>query len=124
MVHLGHSYKSRFQTFLVSSLKSTQPDFRILHEIILIKINLCISCLCRHIKSFQPCSTLQPDGLQPARLLYSWNSPGKNTGVGCYFLLQGISPTQRSNWLLLFLLHWQADSSSLAPSENPPLSIS
>ena len=124
MVHLGHSFKSRFQTFLVSSLKSTQPNFRILHEIILIKINLGISCLCRHIKSLQPCSTLQLHGLQPARLLYSWNSPGKNTGVGCYFLLQGISPTQRSNWLLLLLLHWQADSSPLAPSENPHLSIS
>ena len=27
--------------------------------------------------------------------------PGKNTGVGCHFLLQGISPTQGSNWGLL-----------------------
>ena len=26
-----------------------------------------------------------------------WNSPGKNTGVGCYFLLQGIFPTEGSN---------------------------
>ena len=26
-----------------------------------------------------------------------WNSPGKNTGVGCHFLLQGIFPTQGSN---------------------------
>ena len=26
-----------------------------------------------------------------------WDSPGKNTGVGCYALLQGIFPTQRSN---------------------------
>ena len=25
---------------------------------------------------------------QPTRLLYPWNSPGKNTGVGCHFLLQ------------------------------------
>ena len=24
----------------------------------------------------------------------SWNSPGKNAGVGCHFLLQGLSPTQ------------------------------
>ena len=31
---------------------------------------------------------------------------GKNTGIGCYFLLQGIFPTQGS----LCLLHWQADS--------------
>ena len=26
-----------------------------------------------------------------------WDSAGKNTGVGCHFLLQGIFPTQRSN---------------------------
>ena len=25
-----------------------------------------------------------------ARLLCPWDSPGKNTGVGCHFLLQGI----------------------------------
>ena len=28
------------------------------------------------------------------RLLCPWNSPGKNTGVGSHFLLQGIFPTQ------------------------------
>ena len=27
-------------------------------------------------------------GLQPTRLLRPWDSPGKNTGVGCHFLLQ------------------------------------
>ena len=32
-----------------------------------------------------------------------WNSPGKNTGVGCHFLFQGIFPTQGLN---LCLLHW------------------
>ena len=31
--------------------------------------------------------SLQPHGLQPARLLCSWNSPGKITGVSCHFLL-------------------------------------
>ena len=44
------------------------------------------------------------------RLLCPWNSPGKNTGVGCHALLQGIFPTQGSNLHLLSLLHWQADS--------------
>ena len=52
--------------------------------------------------------SLQPYGLQPTRLLYPWNSPGKNTGVGCHVLLQGIFPTQGSNLCLLGLLHWQA----------------
>ena len=45
---------------------------------------------------------LQLHGLQPTRLLCPWNSPGKNTGVGCDFLLQGIFLTQESN---LGLLH-------------------
>ena len=41
--------------------------------------------------------SLQPHGLQPARLLHPWDFPGKNTGVGCHFLLQGIFPTQGQN---------------------------
>ena len=43
-----------------------------------------------------------------------WTVPtsnwGKNTGVGCHFLLQGIFPTQGSNLHLLRLLHRQTDS--------------
>ena len=35
-------------------------------------------------------NSLQPDGTQPARLLCPWDSPGKNSGVGCHALLQGI----------------------------------
>ena len=41
--------------------------------------------------------SLQPHGLQPTRLLCPWDSPGKNPGVGCHFLLQGIFLTQESN---------------------------
>ena len=33
-----------------------------------------------------------PHRLQPSRLLCPWDAPGKNTGVGCHFLLQGILP--------------------------------
>ena len=36
-----------------------------------------------------------------ARLLCPWNLPGKNTGVGCHFLLQGIFQTQELNPHLL-----------------------
>ena len=53
---------------------------------------------------------LRPHGLQPTRLLCPWVSPGKNTGVGCHFLLQGIFLTQGLNLHLLLLLHWQAES--------------
>ena len=38
-----------------------------------------------------------PHRRQPTRLLCPWDSPGKNTGVGCHSLLQGIFPTQGSN---------------------------
>ena len=41
--------------------------------------------------------SLRPRGLQPTRLLCPWDSPGRNTGVGCYFLLQGRVLTQGSS---------------------------
>ena len=41
--------------------------------------------------------SVQPHRWQPTRPLCPWDSPGKNTGVGCHFLLQGIFPTQGSN---------------------------
>ena len=41
----------------------------------------------------QECPTLLwPQGLQPTKLLYLWDFPGKNTGVRCHFLLQGNLP--------------------------------
>ena len=42
-------------------------------------------------------NSVRPYGLWPTRLLCPWNSPGKNTGVGCHALLQRIFPTQGSN---------------------------
>ena len=53
--------------------------------------------------------SLRTYGLQPAKFLCPWDSPGKNTGVGFHVLLHGIFPTQGSNLSLLYLLHWQAD---------------
>ena len=41
--------------------------------------------------------SVQPHGLEPARLLCPWDFPGKNTGVEYHSLLQGIIPTQGSN---------------------------
>ena len=49
--------------------------------------------------------SLQPHRLWPTRLLCPWDFPGKNTGVGCHFLLQGIFLTQESKMSLLCLLH-------------------
>ena len=64
--------------------------------------------------------SLQPQGLQPTRVLCPWDSPGKNTGVGCHALLQGIFLTQGLNPRLLSLLHWQAGSLPLASPGEPP----
>ena len=41
--------------------------------------------------------SMRPHGLQPARLLYPWGFPGKNTQVSGHALLQGIFPTPGSN---------------------------
>ena len=51
----------------------------------------CISCICFLVLVSQLCLTLcDPHELQPARLLHPQDFPGKNTGVGCYSLLQEI----------------------------------
>ena len=52
---------------------------------------LCCAQLLSSIQLFQT------HGLQPTRFLCSWDFPGKNTGVCCHFLLQGIFLTQGSN---------------------------
>ena len=52
-------------------------------------------------------------GLEPTRLLCPWDFPGKNAGVGCHFLLQGIVSAQGSNPCLL---HWQVGSLPLSYS--------
>ena len=45
-----------------------------------------------------------------ANLLCPWDSPGKNTGMDCHALLQGIFLTQGLNPHLLCLLRWRVDS--------------
>ena len=67
--------------------------------------------VCVHAKSLQFCPSL-------------WNTtdrspPGKNTGVGCRALLQGIFPSQGSNLHLLCLLDWQEGSLPSVPPESP-----
>ena len=61
---------------------------------------------------------LRSHGLEPARLLCPWNSPGKNTGAGCHFLLQGIFPTQGSN---LGLLHCRRVCNHLHCNGSTPI---
>ena len=59
-------------------------------------------CVCVCVCELLGCVQLfAPHGLKAARFLCLWDSPGKNTGVGCRFLLQGIFLTQESYCVLL-----------------------
>ena len=53
-------------------------------------------CCCCYVASVMS-DSVQPQRWQPTRLLCPWNSPGKNTGMSCHFLLQRIFLTQGSN---------------------------
>ena len=59
----------------------------------------------------------QLHGLQPARLPCPWDSPDKNTGVGCHFLLQGEFPTHGWNPRLL---HWREGWGGWFFTTEPP----
>ena len=65
---------------------------------------------CMPVVALVVSESLRPHGLQPARLACPWDSPGKNTAVGCHALLQGIFLTQGSNPHLLCLLRGRVGS--------------
>ena len=75
---------------------------------------------CMHAKSLQLCQILcNPiDCSLPSSSVHG-DSPGKNTGVGCHALLQGIFLTQESNPWVLYLLYLQIGSLPLATPEKP-----
>ena len=51
---------------------------------------------------------------------FPWDSPGKNTGVGCCALLQVIFPSQGLNRCLFSLMNWQGGSLPLLASLEKP----
>ena len=71
-------------------------------------------CMRAKVTSVVP-SSLRPTALKPDRLFCPWNFLGKNTGVDCCALLQGIFLTQGLNPHLLCLLHWHAGSLPVLP---------
>ena len=81
------------------------------------------SC-CMRAKLLQSCLTLcyYMDCSPPGSSVHG-ESPGRNTGVGCYAFLQGIFPTQIANLCLLSLLHWQTGSLLLVPPGKTTNSI-
>ena len=60
----------------------------------LLNVSFPISGTCVHVCCHSVMSnSLQPHGLWPARLLCPWDSPGKDSGMGCPVLLRWILPT-------------------------------
>ena len=49
---------------------------------------MCVCCCCCCCVASVVSDSVRPQRLQPTRLPCAWDSPGKNTGVGCHFLLQ------------------------------------
>ena len=72
------------------------------------------------------CLTLATPWTITHQISLSMGFPGKNTGVGCYFLLQGNIPNLwielRSPCIACGLLCWQADSLPTKPLYNPTIS--
>ena len=62
-------------------------QLKILSATTRIKDPACFNYDAAAAKSLQSCPTLS-HRRQPNRLLHPWDSPGRNTGVGCHFLLQ------------------------------------
>ena len=78
------------------------------------RVTVCI-CVCSVASN-----SLQTHKLESTRLLCPWNFPGKNTGVGCHFLLHRLFLTRGLNLSLLHPLHWQVDSLPLHHLESLP----
>ena len=115
-------YSIHQKCLIISTLKATtnvSPSHQLNHylpssshhslSLELLQQPLCcaVLCLLSHARLFATLCTVV--------CLCPWDSPGKNNGVGCHTLLQGIFPIQGSNLPILSLLYWQAGSLPLAP---------
>ena len=84
---------SPFSDKLYDACSSSDASQKIHTQQVGVFLSMCLATA----NLLQSCPTVQPYGLHPARLLCPWDSPGKNTGVGCHALLHGIFPTRESN---------------------------
>ena len=83
-------------------------------------------CVCMCAQSLSCLTLCDPMDCRFTRLLCPWDIPGKNTEMGCHFLLQGIFPIHASNSHLLhplYLLHWQADPLPLSHLRSPSVYV-
>ena len=111
------SQMSRLPSFYMDEL-CVCPFIRCWISTLLLYLGYCKICYSLHedayiigcAKLFLSCPTLcDPMDCSPARLLCLWDSPGKNSGVGCCTLFQGIFPTQGLNpYFLTTSAPWEA----------------
>ena len=78
--------------------------------------NLCVLSCFSHVRLFVTLWTSLS-----ARFFCPWDSPGRDTGVGCH-ALQGIFPTQGSNACFFCFLHWEGRPSPLSATWLTPVS--
>jgi len=87
------------------------PKIKKKYQSVLLKCNL-IKTAAAAAKSLQSCPTLRPHRRQPTRLPCPWDSPGKNTGVGCHFLLQCMK------------VKWESEVAQSCPTPSDPMDCS
>ena len=78
---------------------------------------MCPCCCCCLVTSVVS-NSVQPYGLQPARLPCPWDFQGKNTAMDCISLSRG-SSQPRDQAFISYLLHWQVGCLPLAPLGSP-----
>ena len=86
---MGKQWKQWLSLFFLGSKITADSDYS--HEIkrcFLLGRKAMMNLAAAAAKSLQSCPTLRPHRWQLTRLPDPWDSPGKNTGVGCHFLLQ------------------------------------
>ena len=77
-----------------------ESAFILIWAVVLLLIETCSNPVLRCCSVAQSCPTLlEPHELQPARLLRPWDSPGKNTGVGCHASSRGSSWPRNRIWV-------------------------
>ena len=101
-------------------------ESRLLDKITCVCVCVCVCVRARSLVCLvtQSCLTLyNPMDCSLPGCSVHWDSLGKNTGVSCCALLQGIFPTWGLNPYLLCVLHWQMGSLPLASPGKPKITL-
>ena len=93
IVHFGFLLTSWEECLVKTSTNFvTKLHFRLVNHVVIVSVTSSVvaqkqSCCCCWVTSVVS-DSVRPHRWQPTRLPRPWHSPGKNTGVGCHFLLQ------------------------------------